>query len=329
MVVGCLANKFSFVGSTIEFFVNKDLAVITIESDFGAGKKGAKFGPQAVLKQLSLLNNILFQNANVIRVQADDLESGLAHPFSKNIEAIYEVQQRALKIIEGVLLDNKFPFVLSGDHSNGAAVVSAIKNHYDDKKLGVIWIDAHADLHSPFTTPSGNMHGMPLAVSLGVADDDNDNDVDEKDISLWQQLLHLGSKKISPKILAQDLVFIDLRDFEEEEETLIKNLGIKYFTPKTRKEIGIENILSQTLNHLASCDIIYVSFDVDSLDPEISIGTGTPVANGLSIDEAQYLLRNLLNNEKLVGFEITEVNPLLDRDKPMEIVAAKLLNSVV
>jgi len=310
--------------------VNKELKVITIESDFGAGKKGAKLGPQATLKQLQILGNQTFCNSEVIRVQADGLETENLPPFSKNIESIFDVHQRALLAVESVLAENKFPFVISGDHSNGAAVISAIKNFYHDKKLGVIWIDAHADLHSPFTTPSGNMHGMPLAVNLGVDDglDGDDNEVSEKEIKLWQQLLALGSKKITPKIFPEDLVFIDLRDFEEEEELIINNMGIKYFTPETRKSIGIEAILLQTLEHLNSCDLIYVSFDVDSLDPEISIGTGTPVPDGLSLSEAGFLLTSFLENKKIIGLEFTEINPLLDRDKPMELVAANLINQI-
>lgn len=310
--------------------MNKEIKVITIESDFGAGKKGAKLGPQATIKQLKVIGNQIVGNSEVIRVQAEGLESENVSPFSKNIESIFDVHQRALIAVESVLNEKKFPFVISGDHSNGAAVISAIKNYHHDKKLGVIWIDAHADLHSPFTTPSGNMHGMPLAATLGVEDglDDEDNEVSEREIKLWQQLLTLGDKKITPKILPEDLVFIDLRDFEEEEEIIINNLGIKYFTPEIRKTIGIEEVSNQTIDHLKSCDLIYVSFDVDSLDPEISIGTGTPVPNGLSIKEAAYLLSNLLKNEKIVGLEFTEINPLLDRDKPMELVAADLINKI-
>lgn len=310
-------------------FVNKDLTVITIESDFGAGKKGAKLGPQVTLKQLNVLGSRV-ASSKVIRVEAEGLESDNLPPFSKNIEAIYEVHQRSLSAVESVLGENKFPFVISGDHSNGAAVISAIKNYYPEQKIGVIWIDAHADLHSPFTTPSGNMHGMPLAVTLGVDDgvDDEDNEVSEKEIKLWQQLLTLGDKKITPKIKPENLVFIDLRDFEEEEEQIINNMGIKYYTPEIRKAIGIEAVLNQTLNHLESCDLIYVSFDVDSLDPEISIGTGTPVPNGLSVSEATFLLSSLLKNEKIVGLEFTEINPLLDRDKPMEVVAASLIDAI-
>jgi arginase len=267
----------------------RSVEIISIESDFGAGKKGAKLGPQALIRLINQQNIKQISHANNLRIVADDLEENTAHPFNKNIESIFEVQQLAVDAIEKTLSKNLFPFILSGDHSNGCAGISAIKNFHSDKRIGVIWIDAHADLHSPFSTPSGNMHGMPLAAALGI---------------------------------------IDLRDTEEDEEILLSNKNISYYTPQLRTEIGIEQILVNTLAHLKDCDLIYVSFDVDSLDPNISIGTGTPVPNGMSESEAVYLLKNLINHPKTVAFEITEINPLLDREKPMEEVAARILAKI-
>ncbi len=307
----------------------RSVEIISIESDFGAGKKGAKLGPQALIRLINQQNIKQISHANNLRIVADDLEENTAHPFNKNIESIFEVQQLAVDAIEKTLSKNLFPFILSGDHSNGCAGISAIKNFHSDKRIGVIWIDAHADLHSPFSTPSGNMHGMPLAAALGTNDlIEEANEVDAESIVVWQQLMHLGSKKISPKILPTDLVFIDLRDTEEDEEILLSNKNISYYTPQLRTEIGIEQILVNTLAHLKDCDLIYVSFDVDSLDPNISIGTGTPVPNGMSESEAVYLLKNLINHPKTVAFEITEINPLLDREKPMEEVAARILAKI-
>ncbi len=308
----------------------RSVEIITIESDFGAGKKGAKLGPQALINLIKKNNVPPLSHADNIRIVADDLEENTEHPFNKNIESIYEVQQLAVDAIEKVLTKNLFPFIISGDHSNGCAGISAIKNFYSDKRIGIVWIDAHADLHSPYSTPSGNMHGMPLAAALAVNDLVEDaNEVDEESIKLWQNLVHLGSKKIAPKVLPSDLVFIDLRDFEEDEEILLHNKNITFFTPQTRTEVGIEAILNKTLAQLNDCDLIYVSFDVDSLDPNISIGTGTPVPNGLSENEAVYLLKALINHPKTVAFEITEINPLLDRENPMEEVAARILEKVL
>ena len=307
----------------------RSVEIISIESDFGAGKKGAKLGPQALIRLINKQNIKHISHANNIRIIADDLEENNAHPFNKNIESIYEVQQLAVSAIEQTLSKDLFPFILSGDHSNGCAGISAVKNFYSEKRIGVIWIDAHADLHSPFSTPSGNMHGMPLAAALGINDlIEEANEVDEESIKVWQDLMHLGSKNISPKVLPSDLVFIDLRDFEEDEEILLNNKNITFYTPKNRIDIGIEQILEKTLAQLSHCDLIYVSFDVDGLDPNISIGTGTPVPNGMSENEAVYLLKSLINEPKTVAFEITEINPLLDRESPMEVVAARILAKI-
>ena len=307
----------------------RSVEIISIESDFGAGKKGAKLGPQALIRLINKQNIKHISHANNKRIIADDLEENNAHPFNKNIESIYEVQQLAVSAIEQTLSKDLFPFILSGDHSNGCAGISAVKNFYSEKRIGVIWIDAHADLHSPFSTPSGNMHGMPLAAALGINDlIEEANEVDEESIKVWQDLMHLGSKNISPKVLPSDLVFIDLRDFEEDEEILLNNKNITFYTPQNRIDIGIGQILEKTLAQLSHCDLIYVSFDVDSLDPNISIGTGTPVPNGMSENEAVYLLKSLINEPKTVAFEITEINPLLDRESPMEVVAARILAKI-
>ncbi len=304
----------------------KNVKFVTIESDFGAGKKGAKLGPQALLNQLKKSGIEDFQNPDVLRVSAEDLSSDNLHPFLKNIDSIIEVQNRAIKEITSILDENNpFPIILSGDHSNGSSPIAAIKNKYPDKRLGVIWIDAHADLHNPFSTPSGNMHGMPLAVALGLKHEVEDkNEITEKELELWQDLLELGDKKITPKIQFEDLVFIDLRDTEEDEDDLINKHHIKWFSPADRKVKGIETILNETLAYLEACDLILISFDVDSLDPEISIGTGTPVPQGLSKDEAVFLLSGLLNSPKTIAWEITEINPLLDRTNPMEEISSEL-----
>lgn len=307
----------------------RSVEIISIESDFGAGKKGAKLGPQALIKLINKNNIPHIAHVHNSRIVADDLEENVEHPFNKNIESIYKIQQSAVDAIESTLSKNLFPFIISGDHSNGCAGISAVKNFYSDKRIGIVWIDAHADLHSPYSTPSGNMHGMPLAAALAVNDLVEDaNEVDEESIKLWQSLVHLGSKKIAPKILPSDLIFIDLRDFEEDEQILLHNKHITYYTPQIRAEIGVEAILNKTLTQLNDCDLIYVSFDVDSLDPNISIGTGTPVPNGLTEEDAVFLLKNLVSNPKTVAFEITEINPLLDREHPMEDVAARILGKI-
>ncbi|MCA0427602.1 MAG: arginase [Bacteroidetes bacterium] len=309
----------------------KNVKFITIESDFGAGKKGAKLGPQALLNQLKKRIPDWDALNQPERVLSEDLESDNEHPFLKNIYSILEVQKRAVLSIQKELENNAgFPVILSGDHSNGSAAISAIKNAFPEKRLGVIWIDAHADLHNPFSTPSGNMHGMPLAIALGLKHEVEDaNEVSKSELELWQELLELGSEKISPKILAQDLVLIDIRDLEEDEIDTIRERGILSFSPAECDAMGIQEVINKSLEQLSDCDHILVSFDVDSLDPEISIGTGTPVPNGLTLQEASELLNGLLKSPKTVALEITEVNPLLDRTNPMEEIAADLFITLI
>lgn len=307
----------------------KNVEVITIESDFGAGKKGAKLGPQAFLKNLG---EVFKAKLPINRVESSHLPEEEAYPgnYAKNIESILKVQEKAIQTIEEVCGRGAKPWIISGDHSNGLAGISAYRDLHPNQRLGVIWIDAHADLHTPFTSPSGNMHGMPLAAALGINQKGKDkNEVDKNVLAHWEAMVTLGEKKISPKLQASDLVFLELRDMEQEEIALLEEHQIKHYVPANRKELGIKRLVEEVTFYLKDCDHILVSFDVDSLDPTVSYGTGTPVPGGLSKEEAIELLADLLRLPNLFAFEITEINPLLDRNNPMEEVAAALMNEVL
>jgi arginase len=307
-------------------FVNQ-LNIITISSDFGAGKKGAYKGPQAVLNQLNNYSFPIHQIPIAPHNNAITLESD----FAKNANLIVDLQENAIATIKTCFTtQNAFNLIISGDHSNGHLGISAVKEANPDKKIGVIWIDAHADLHNPGTTPSGNMHGMPLAMALGIEISGNQkNNLNQNELAIWHQLTHIGSLGICPKIIPEHLVFIELRDYEKEEADLINQYQIKTFTPDLRKELGVKTIASQALDHLSTCDLIYVSFDVDSMDPSVSKGTGTPVEGGLSEIDAIELLSILIKDPKLIALEITEINPDLDRNQPMEIVTSRIINSLL
>ena len=195
-------------------------------------------------------------------------------------------------------------------------------------KLGVIWIDAHADLHTPYTTPSGNMHGMPLAIAINEDNRESAvHDLDEDTVKYWNQLKTMG--KIAPKVLPEDIVYISLRDFEKEEKHLLDKYGIKVITTKELRSKGPENIVRAITRYLNDCTDIYVSFDVDSLDSAISKGTGTPVNNGLKEREAEDLVSKLMQNRKVCCFEITEVNPTLDKENLMAEIAFNILQRSV
>ena len=218
--------------------------------------------------------------------------------------------------------------MLSGDHSTAGGTISGIRMAKPKSKLGVIWIDAHADLHTPFTTPSGNMHGMPLAAVIGEDNQESKtHEVDEKTVKMWNELKGIG--KIMPKVLPEDIVFISLRDYEKEEKALIEKYGMKVITTGELRRIGAENVSRKVLRYLSDCTDIYVSFDVDSLDASISKGTGTPVSNGLKEREAEDLISKFMQNRKVCCFEITEVNPTLDKENLMAEIAFNILQRSV
>ena len=236
--------------------------------------------------------------------------------------------ERVSKAVQESIKSNFFPVVLSGDHSTAGATIAGIKMAKPKSKLGVIWIDAHADLHTPYTTPSGNMHGMPLASA--IAEDNEDfavHEIDGETKRAWDALKHIG--KIAPKVLPEDIVFISLRDYEREERGLIEKYGMKVITTNEVRRKGPENIVRSVIRYLSDCTDIYVSFDVDSLDSSISKGTGTPVSNGLREREAEDLISKFMQNRKICCFEITEVNPTLDKENLMAEIAFNILQRSV
>jgi arginase len=198
---------------------------------------------------------------------------------------------------------------------------------YPNARIGVIWIDAHADLHSPYTTPSGNMHGMPLAATLA---EDNEilklNNVDETTRDYWEKLKNIGG--ISPKLNYNNLVYVALRDYEREEDYLIRQNKVRVFTTDEINTYGTDKVGREILAAVEPCDYIYISFDVDSMDSSISKGTGTPVPNGITEKQAAALILRLLLNEKVVCFEITEINPTLDKENLMAENAFEILQRV-
>ncbi len=232
------------------------------------------------------------------------------------------------KAVSESIKSHFFPVILSGDHSNAGATIAGIKMAKPKSKLGVIWIDAHADLHTPYTTPSGNMHGMPLATAIN--EDNADCAVHELDAETkkqWDNLKNIG--KISPKVLPEDIVFISLRDYEKEEKYLIEKYEMKVISTNEVRRKGPENVVRAVLRYLSDCSDIYVTFDVDSLDSSISKGTGTPVGNGLKEREAEDLISKFMQNRKVCCFEITEVNPTLDKENLMAEIAFNILQRSV
>jgi arginase len=248
--------------------------------------------------------------------------------YARRIKSILKMYERISAGVRDALKDGKFPIILAGDHSNAAGTIAGIKMAYSDSTIGVIWIDAHADMHTPYTTPSGNMHGMPLAVSLGEDNIENKvNTLDYETIELWEMLKNVGG--ISPKLEYRDLLFIALRDFEEQEAYLLKKNKVKIVTTAEFKKTGVAKTCREAIRYLNHCDKIYISFDVDALDPSISRGTGTPVKGGINEREAADIILDLIQNERVCCLEFTEINPTLDSENVMAETVFEILQKVV
>ncbi len=308
----------------------RNIKILEVRSEIGAGTRGASLGVDAIkIAALDFMSN-LFVNfpSEVIETENRLLYEPVASPYAKRIMGIHTMYERISKSVCDTIKSGLFPLVLAGDHSTAGATIAGLKMARPKRRLGVVWIDAHADLHSPYTTPSGNMHGMPLSISL--ADDNVENQIhtpDPQTLDMWNKLKNMGN--IQPKILPEDIVFIALRDFEKEEDALIKKGGIKVISVAEIRRKGVENVVRQTFLHLSNCDDIYVSFDVDSLDSSISRGTGTPVSNGLREREAEDLVASFMQHHKICCLEVAEVNPTLDKENLMAEIAFNVLQRSV
>ncbi len=315
----------------LRFAAAQNLSMTTIKileqkSEIGAGTRGAGLGVDAIKTAAFNRQSTLFSHYPHEEVPNENelLFHPVRHPHARYIEGITKIYDRTSTAVAKTLTQQFFPLVLSGDHSSAGATIAGIKIAYPKSRLGVIWIDAHADLHTPYTSPSGNVHGMPLAISLS---EDNlshkKNELTPEVTNYWEQLKKTGH--IAPKVLPQDIVIIGVRDYEKEEDALIREKEIHTFPVAGVREKGSEQIAKATLSLLNDCDLIYLSFDVDSLDPDVSKGTGTPVANGFRKEEASELIFSLLADEKICCFEIAEVNPTLDTENKMAAIAFDVL----
>lgn len=312
--------------------MKQNIKYIINKSEIAAGTRGSSLGPEAMMVEARKNNNGIFGEFPTVHIDEVNfyLDQPVIHPFAKRAEGLVKVFESVASEVQLALRNDEFPLLLSGDHGSAGGTIAGIKAMYPTKRLGVIWIDAHGDLHTPYTTPSGNMHGMPLATALNEDNlQEQRNDVPEATVAVWNQLKNIGFE--GAKITPEDLVFIGVRDTEEEEVSIMNRLKIKNHTVAEVRQNGVKAILQSINEQLSNCDIIYVSFDVDSMDPKVtSHGTGTPVDNGLMIEEARDFLLGLAANPKLVCIEFVEVNPCLDEKKnKMAEVTFELFEQVV
>ncbi len=301
--------------------------ILICASEVGAGKRGASLGPDAIrIASVNMLYNLFNQ------VPSEEIKTQKLNKYSpqfksaKYIKLIASTQAKICRKMSKAHMEGFKTLIFSGDHSNAAGFFAGFREAYPDKKLGLIWIDAHGDIHSPYTSPSGNMHGMPIAILLGHDNRENQvKNIKPEVIKNWERIKHTGKSRISPKLLPEDIVYVDIRSLEKQEWNVLEKLNIKHYPPAEIQKKGAKKTAKEIEKYFANYDAIYVSFDVDSLDPSISKGTGTPVKGGLTIDEAKELLKVFTRMPNFKSLEVTEVNPLLDTENKMANAVVKIL----
>ena len=290
------------------------IVILENNSELGAGTRGASLGIAALKIAALKAKKNYFKKYKTEKIidNNDLLHVHDKHSLTTNAKGVLDILNKVHNQVVSILDRNKFPLVLAGDHSSAAGTIAGIKSAHPNQRLGVIWIDAHADVHTPYTTPSGNIHGMPLAITLGVDNvEHRNNAVDHETAGIWSDLKSVGGEK--QKIDPRDLVYIAVRDAEEAEEYFIAENDVKHVYVEEVRKRGPKEISDEVLDYLKDCDIIYMSFDVDSMDCDlVSYGTGTPVPNGLTENEAAGLVNHFLIDKRVCCFEMVEINPCLD-----------------
>ncbi len=309
----------------------KEIKIIKNRSDIGAGTRGSDMGIDAI--EIAAINegsnyfdrypfeDVITENESIYNKENNS--------FAKRIENVFNQCKRLSNHVKVNLQEGKFPVVISGDHSSALGTISGVKAANPTKRVGVVWIDAHGDLHSPYTSPSGNIHGMPLAAA--ISDDNIDsqiNDVDRETAEFWERMKNIATP--GQKVLGEDIVFFGVRDTEQPEDNQIEKYGIKNYMVAEVRHRGVEVCVNETIEKLNECDILYVSFDVDAMDCDmVSYGTGTPVPKGFDQFEVIEIIKLLLASKKVVCVEFVEVNPLLDmKGNKMAKTAFQILNTI-
>lgn len=294
--------------------VIKSIKVLKNRSDIGAGTRGSDLGIDAL--EIAAINaeSDFFNRYPYIDIPThnETVYNKVQNTTAKRISFVAQQCLRLATATRVTLENGFFPIILSGDHSSALGSLAGIKSAYPNKTLGAIWIDAHADLHSPYSTPSGNVHGMPLAAALG---NDNveyqKNKISKHALEDWEKLKSMGG--VVPILKPEHLVYFGVRDYEAEEAAIMEQYQIRNYPVHELRQRSFETCLSETLEQLAEVDLIYITFDVDALDCDlISHGTGTPVSKGFDPQEVIQLIKGIQTSGKVIALEVCEINPLLD-----------------
>jgi len=279
-----------------------DINIIGVPLFYGCDRKGVELAPdiirhKGVSEIISKYNHTVYDLGNIYVPQVDAESKYISHKSMKYLNEVIETNRNLAQAVYSSLCANSLPFVIGGDHSLGLGTISGASKFY--RNLAVIWIDAHGDVNTEETSPTGNIHGMPLAASMNIGH------------SSLTDLFYKG-QKVNPN----NVFILAARDLDEGEVELIKERKLNVYTMKDIRNRGLESIVKEIMDKISenNADGVHLSFDIDSIDPEHIPGTGTPVEDGLSIDEAKYILKTFVQSEKISSIDMVEFNSDLDHE---------------
>jgi arginase len=291
-----------------------EIDILGIPLDMGADRRGVDMGPSAIRyahlqRELERLGYTVFDKGNVDVPIAEMCQ--ITEPKLKYIDCIVPMARRVAGAVATSVQDGHFPLVLGGDHSIALGSIRGAAKH---KKLGVLWIDAHADFNTAESTPSGNIHGMPLAALCGLGD--------RRLTRLWDEAV--------PVIDPNRVAVLGARDIDPGERRNLREAGVMVLSLEQIDRTGMHTAVGRALERISrDADGIYLSFDVDSLDPRHAPGVGTPVSGGLTYREAHLACEMVAETEKLAGMDMVEVNPILDVQNQTAHLAVELILSAL
>jgi arginase len=296
----------------------RSIDVIGVPVDLGAGRRGVDMGPSAIRvadlePRLEALGHKVQDLGDVDVFIPETQKVGEGKLRYK--ASILKINDKLRKAVQASLAKDRLPLVLGGDHSIAIGSIAGSSVHFAEKgeSIGLIWFDAHGDANTPETTPSGNIHGMALAIALGLGDPD---------------LVNLGGK--APKVQPRNVALIGVRDLDAGERDTLKTSGVTVYTMRDLDERGMRDVVDEAIR-LASDGTagVHLSFDLDVVDPEDAPGTGTPVWGGITYREAHLAMELVSDRANIVAIDLVEVNPVLDTQNMTGLLAAELAQSAL
>ena len=294
------------------------IAIIGAPLDLGQGRRGVDMGPSAIRvanlnKRLSDLGYHVDDLGNIPVDQPESLPEGPAR--AKYLPQIALACKRLASMVDRALAKKKMPLVLGGDHSVAAGTVAGVSRHFRRKKqhIGLIWIDAHADMNTPDSSPSGNVHGMPLACCVGLGPPELAN--------------LLG---YAPKVNPRRTVLVGLRDVDLLEKEHVRDTGVRAFTMRDIDERGLRSVMDEAFR-IATEDTVgfHLSLDMDWVDPQFAPGVGTPVRGGATYREAHHAMELICDGGRMLSMEVVEVNPVIDeRNRPADLAVEMIMSAL-